>query len=326
MIYGPITPRTADALSDVADRHLGDVEGGLRCCASGLRVGSGALVDRLAVDAAGVPVFVFLAQPGDDRPVPGNVGEALAWFDASGAALAGLLQEVGARVDGRVRALVLGFDLSESSLRRLRELDDRRITVLRLEPFEIGGERRLGIVPVLDGEPAAPAALPAGLSPQDERDAYDGREQVARLVDLLGRLDPELTAVGDRYTRYFSGSRGPLLELRRNGRTVEARPVGSDGFRELRGDADVADVFDRAARHFLLVGDPASAQPRAHVAGRSAGLDGAAARTATEPARRAGAAGPREFVGARQRPAGDLEVSLDELVEAPTRRAASARS
>ncbi len=247
MIYGPIVPRTQDGLAEVVLRAPERLEGGLQTVVEGLRLGEGILVDAVARDASGLPVLLFLAPPPDDRSVPARVVEALSWFDEFGAALRDVLQRRAVRLDRGVRAIVACFDLTDTTLRRLRELADPRITVLRLEPFQIGGQRDVGVVPLLDhGRPHLGARVTdAGLP-----SALDDYPRARRFLDLIDRLDPVIEASGDRYRRSFSYRGTALATLCRVDDVVEVRFAGAAPL-PLREEADVAIAFDRVARRYL---------------------------------------------------------------------------
>ena len=262
MILGPIVPRTGDGLAQVVCEAPHRLEGGLAVVQERLVLGDGVVIDLLARDAIGRAVLLILAAPGDDRDVPARLADALAWFDEHALALRGVMRQHGVRLDLPARAIVACFDLGEGTARRVREIGARfagddgaagdRVAVLRLEPFELGGERHVGVVPVLDsGRPGGGAVddLPPAML-----DLPEGALARA-FVHKLSRLDPELVVDGDRYGRFWAVGSGDVAGLRRRGRALEVLVPGFDPL-SLAEERDVPAAIDRVARHFLeLVGE-----------------------------------------------------------------------
>jgi hypothetical protein len=210
MISGPVLTRTREDLRGITRRHLERIERGLRIVQDDLLLDDGCRVDALACDARGTPVLLFLSIADEDRDLPGRVLDAAAWMEANPRLLAQALPLRGIDYGKSPRVLVVGFDLADALLARLGALRLASLDVFRVQWFSAGGQVRVGVVPLLGGAARGDDdgyRVPTGL--EEPR----ARSLCMRLLDLLQRIDPELEARGDRFSRRFSIGGEPVAEL-----------------------------------------------------------------------------------------------------------------
>jgi len=261
MISGPTIPRTADGVRDLIQRHLSVAERGLSLVAEDLELGHGCEVEGLARDAAGAPVLVFGAVPANGRTLSMRVLNAHAWFRSHGRFLVTEYADHGLDPAARVRLLVLGLDFLADTVRDLESLALEGLQVHQFCSFTVGGELRVGVTQILGGEDQAEAAagvaelrstmfdVPSGMPPGP------GADRCARFLDLVRRMDPRVTACGDRFSRQISLGGSRLAELYVADRTPEVRVPG-DGVYSLDSLDDCLVVVDRLVRQLLAEETP----------------------------------------------------------------------
>ncbi len=253
MIAGPILPRNADSLWRLVREDPDQIEQGLRLVRGELALESGVAIDSIAADAAGRAVLVFVATLEEDQKLPGRVAEARAWFQRNARMLDRVLAADGLDLSPPIRALVIGFDFTATCLDRLRDLADDGLSVLRVEGFRLEGELHVGVQPLLATERAVQTvdafALPPTLTAGTDDAVFD------RFLELLRRLDPDLRATGDRYSRQWHLPGGMVCELARLGGEVQVRVPGGTGA-PLHEVDDVTRAFDPILRRYLAVQNP----------------------------------------------------------------------
>jgi hypothetical protein len=269
MISGPTIPRTPAGVRGLIQRHLGAAERGLSVVVEDLELGDDCEVDALARDAAGAPVLVFGAVPGNGRSLSRRVLNAHTWFRSHGRFLVREYGEHGLDPAARVRLLVLGLDFLADTVRDLQSLGLEDLQVHEFCSFTVGGELRLGVTQLLGGEtgagiragtqagtraearaeagtrdPAAVFQVPSGMSPGPAAD------RCARFLDLVQRMDPRVTAWGDRFSRQINLGGHRLAELCVDGGVPRVRIHGG-GEQTLDTLDDCLAVVDRLVRRLL---------------------------------------------------------------------------
>ena len=261
MISGPTIPRTADGVRDLIQRHLGVAERGLSLVVEDLDLGHGCEVEGLARDAAGAPVLVFGSVPANARSLSMRVLNALAWFRSHGRFLVSEYKDHGLDPAAPVRLLVLGLDFLADTVRDLQSLALEGLQVHQFCSFTVGGELRVGVTQLLGGEGQAEAQAGA---PEQESTMFQvpsgmppgpGADRCARFLDLVQRMDPRLTASGDRFSRQINLGGSHLAELYVADHTPRVR-VHGDGVYTLDSTDDCLAVVDRLVRQLLAAETP----------------------------------------------------------------------
>jgi len=277
MISGPTIPRTPDGVRGLIHRHLGVAEHGLALVVEDLELGEGCTVDALARDAAGAPMLVFGSIPAEARNLPARVLGAYTWFQSHGRFLVREYTKQGLDPQARVRLLVLGLDFLADTLRDLESLALAELQVHQFCSFSVGGELRVGATRLLGGEgrergeaddPSTMFQVPSGVPPGPAAD------RCACFLDLVRRMDPRLTACGDRFSRQFHLGGRHLAELAVADGTPRVR-LG-DGEHALDTMEDCLTVVDRLVRQLLTAEVPPQKGPHPGPAGpvdRLQGLD-----------------------------------------------------
>jgi hypothetical protein len=256
-------------------------------------------VDALARDAAGAPVLVFGAVPGNGRALAMRVLSAHAWFQSHGTFLVREYADHGLDPTAPVRLVVLGLDFLADTVRDLESLTLENLQVHQFCSFAVGGQLRVGVTQLLGGEAepqaggvldqAAMFQVPSGMPPGPAAD------RCARFLDLVRRMDPRVTACGDRFSRQINLNGNLLAELFVADQTPRVKVCG-DGEHPLDSLDDCLAVVDRLVRQ-LLAEEPPPAVPTLATprlapaegsAGRREGLD--EGRFSLEPIRQSVAA------------------------------------
>ncbi|MHC4515697.1 MAG: hypothetical protein ACYS5W_18625, partial [Planctomycetota bacterium] len=247
MISGPTIPRTPDGVRGLIQRHLGVAERGLSLVVEDLELGDGCEVDALARDAAGAPVLVFGAVPGNSRGLAMRVLSAHAWFQSHGSFLVREYADHALDPAAPVRLVVLGLDFLADTVRDLESLALENLQVHQFCSFAVGGQLRVGVTQLLGGEAEPQAAMfqvPSGLTPGPAAD------RCARFLDLVRRMDPRVTTCGDRFSRQINLSGNLLAELFVADQTPRVKICG-DGEHPLDSLDDCLAVVDRLVRQLL---------------------------------------------------------------------------
>lgn len=264
MISGPTIPRTPDGVRGLIQRHLGVAERGLSLVVENLELGRDCDVDALARDAAGAPVLVFAAAPDNGRSLSMRVLAAHTWFRSHGRFLVREYADEGLDPTAPLRLLVLGLDFLADTVRDLQSLGIQGLEVHQFCSFTVGGEMRLGVTRLLGAEAAAEAQaetarqpvrmfqVPSGLPPGP------AAERCARFLDLVRRMDPRVTACGDRFSRQINLGGNRLAELHVADGTPRVRVAGEvegEGEGEAEHTLDCMEdclaVVDRLVRQVL---------------------------------------------------------------------------
>ena len=296
MISGPTIPRTLNGVRGLIQRHLGLAERGLAMVAEDLELdpnseAGGCDVDALARDAAGAPVLVFAAVPETGRGLSVRVLDAHAWFQRHGRFLVrefadrGLDPGLDQSLDpASVRLAVFGLDFLAITLRDLERLALAELQVFEFCSFTVGGELRVGVTPLMGGEAGpqpgeasvqtADFRVPSGLPPGP------AAERCAFFLDLVRRMDPRVTACGDRFSRQIRLHGNLLAELHVTDRTPRVRVPG-DGELPLDSQDACLAVVDRLVRQLLAAEEATPAPVPAPVPGPAESLPAAALPTAS---------------------------------------------
>lgn len=214
MISGPVTPRTRLGLRDFVRQRTQLLECGLVLVQEDVELGANpggtAVVDALARDALGAPLFLFAASEESVRDLPSRILEVDGWFRRHGEALLRALADAGYQNGAQPRFLVVGFEIAADLAERLERLSIARLEALQICTFSLRGELHYDIEHVLPRGAAQELKLGTLSSIVDPRD----RELCACMLDLMQRLDPRMTVTGDRFSRRFALSGAPLGMLR----------------------------------------------------------------------------------------------------------------
>ena len=268
MISGPTIPRTPDGVRGLIQRHLGVAERGLAVVVEDLELGQDCEVDALARDAAGAPVLVFAAVPEQGRSLSLRVLAAYTWFRSHGRFLVREYAEEGLDPAAPLRLLVLGLDFLADTVRDLESLGLRSLEVHQFCSFTVGGEMRLGVTRLLGdaaeaqaeaavdaGQPVRLFQVPSGLPPGPAAD------RCARFLDLVRRMDPRVTASGDRFSRQIHLGGKRLAELHVADGTPRVRVQGEEEH-TLDCEEDCSVVVDRLVRQVLAAERLPESTPR----------------------------------------------------------------
>ena len=138
----------------------------------------------------------------------GRVLDAHAWFQSHGRFLVREFADQGLDQSldpASVRLAVFGLDFLASTLRDLERLALAELQVFEFCSFTVGGELRVGVTALMGGETGpqpgeasvqtADFRVPSGLPPGP------AAERCAFFLDLVQRMDPRVTACGDRFSR-----------------------------------------------------------------------------------------------------------------------------
>lgn len=265
MILAPIVPRTRESLADLIDRHPDRVEHGLSVVQRELQVRDGVFVDLLARDAEGGTVLVFVVDPlVGDLDLATRILTARHWVLRNRGLLLDALPDAGLRDRGDVRVICVAFDYSEDGLTALDLLREHDLTLLRSEAFSLGGRPQHGLTPLHRAASADAVEPTAG----DSSGVARLRAFERRIVDVLRRLDPEMTVRGQRFTRQFHSARGLLAELSLRDHQLFFRTYDEQDGRVLDGELDDRAVADAVLRAFM-------AQPAADACPDSGGVEAA---------------------------------------------------
>ena len=243
MIAGPILPRTAEGLWSVVQDDPGRVEHGLEFLRRDLQLEDGLRIDALAADAAGRPVLVFASMVEHDHALPARLADTVAWFARSGPIVRALLDGARVRLEIAPRVLVVGFEFTERCLARLRADVDHDLVVVRVDAMRVAGRTHVGTTVVHASQRHHDAGLAAIAS-------GEVAPRVARLADLLARLDEDLAIDGDRFARTWRCDGVPIVRLERAARSVIAAVPGHRPI-ALAHDEAVDEVVDLASRRYL---------------------------------------------------------------------------
>ncbi len=260
MISGPVYPQTREGLRELLERHLDEVERGLTVVECDLELERDLLVDLLASDASGRPVFVFIATHEDGHELPARLLGVRAWLHDSGIGLLGRFFAAGG-IDYRrpARFVVIGTEIRPWVLAQLGELRSLGVEVFRVAALRARGQVMVGAVPLHAADAPAPRVDVPGPAPRAQR------RPGVEFADLMKRIDPDLIVSGDADSRRFSVSGCELAELRIHGDAAtvfipadellepsdeNAEASSPLGF-ELGSAADCREVADRVMRRYV---------------------------------------------------------------------------
>ncbi len=282
MICGPMHPFGRDGLRQLLRERSGAIEHGLRLLHEDLDCSRGALppVDGICRDAVGRAVLVLLAGD-DDATLPARVLQARAFCARNGAALERAMPELGVGF-ATFRLLVVGQSLDADTLAMLASLRLPQLEVCEVEPFRLGGQERLA-VRLMNGAVGADGGGEGGGAAPALDAGIEGelRDRWSELVDLIGRLDPTVRLVGDRFARRASLRGRNLCEFWcHDGRLVAVVPGHAP--RTLLTAAELRGFSDVVLRRYLEI-----------VEGGEADLPASAPKSAPQPASGRGVVGLR---------------------------------
>ena len=250
MISGPVFPRNREGLAELVERHLDEIERGMVLVDRDLECGADCNVDALAMDAAGRPVFLFMAQRDTEASLPGRILTASAWLVSGVSLLRRFVPFDGLDYSQPSRMVVLGFELSAGLLEQLSQLRELGVEVYQYCSVRVGDRERGGVFPLLGGadlEGGDADQLPEGVRDPQAR-ALGGY-----VLDLMRRLDPDVQVAGDRYTRTFSYGSDALAELYLRNGQLSVRVPDAPDVCSLRTQEDAQLVAEAVTRRFLEV-------------------------------------------------------------------------
>ena len=212
MISGPTIPNNLGNLRDLVVSQIGLIEHGLRVLTQDLVLGHDALVDVLACDATGAPVLLFVAAPESAPGLPARVLGAQLWVRQNGSLLGEELADPDLCMEQPPRLVVVGLEILADTVADLRRREIDGLTILQFCSFTVGGRLRLGLSELLgDGLAGAPVLARGGSDPFRVPSGIvepPCRALCARFLDLCRKVDPRMTATGDRFSRrLFLGGR-----------------------------------------------------------------------------------------------------------------------
>ncbi len=290
MISGPLSHPQRSA-GELIERYLADVERGITVVRRDLELATGCSVEALAADAAGRPVFLFVADERVGRSVAAAVLGTRAWVSRRIELLSRACPDASIDYALPPRYVALGFNVSSGLIEQLEQLPAGAVELYDLMSFRVGSETIIGVRALL-----GPSALSAedGFSVPGGLDGVAVRAAAEAFLSRVQALDPDLLAEGDRYTRRVRLSGEQLCELRVRGRDVLVVVCGE-------GDAEPAPLplvtareravaVDAVARRYLALlgggGTEEGADPGDGAEGCTNGRGAAGQELSLEPLRR----------------------------------------
>jgi hypothetical protein len=246
MISGPVIPRTHEGLWGQILNNPDLLEHGLQMVAQDLGLHELCAVDGLARDAAGRAVLLIAAVTGEMVGLPVRVLEAHSFLQRNAAVLARALPDTGVRFADAWRVVVVSMGLPDTCLAQIKTLGLDRVEVYEVEPFTLGGESHLVVRPLLGfraGGGEDQLHIPSGLLDAERR------EICARFLSLVERLDPKITAAGDRFSRRLTLGPDWLLDLWVEGDRLFV-DLGDKPL-ELAREEDCLEIMDMILRRYL---------------------------------------------------------------------------